>query len=52
LYSACEMQQEQLLNVEISPTIKKLRSKSTKGTVLRTGGLVSKRKVVRVVFVV
>jgi hypothetical protein len=46
------MQQKQLSNVEISSTGKKLRSKSTKGTVLRAAGLVSKLKVVCVVFLV
>jgi hypothetical protein len=44
------MQQKQRINFEISPTGKKLRSKSTKGTVLRIGGPVSKLIVERVVF--
>jgi hypothetical protein len=52
LHSSCEMQQKQRIIVEISPTGKKLRSLSKQGGVLRDTGLVSKLKVVCVVFLV
>jgi hypothetical protein len=52
LHSTCEMQQKQRLNVEISPSGKKIRSKLAKGTVLRIGGLVSMLKVACVEFLV